>query len=96
MRGRSFGPIIEGSDERVHPLDEDIALASAGRNVMFRGPWKIVKELRKDWELYNLDSDPGERNDLSASMPDLREEMIRSFEVQAEERNYLDRVPAAN
>jgi arylsulfatase len=87
MRGRSFGSIIEGSDERIHPLDEDIALASAGRNVMFRGPWKIVKELHND---------PGERNDLSSSMPDLREEMIRSFDVQAEERNYLDRVPAAN
>ena len=60
MRGRSFGSIIEGRDELVHPLNEDIALASAGRNVMFRGPWKIVKELHKDWELYNLDNDPGE------------------------------------
>jgi arylsulfatase len=91
MRGKSFVPALRGDSERVHVADEEIALSSGGRHVMFRGPWKLVGELDKDWELYNLEDDPGETTDLSSQMPGLRREMIASFERYRVERNYIDR-----
>ena len=94
IRGRSFAAVANDAGAVVHPDDEDIALASAGRNVMFRGPFKLVRELERDWELFNLVADPSETKDLSSAMPDLRQDMISAFEAFALERNYLDRVPA--
>ncbi len=94
IRGRSMVPALTGSSNPVHPPDEDIALASAGRNVMFRGPWKLVRELGQDWELFDLDGDPSETADLSGELPELRKELIRVFGAYAAERNYIDRAPA--
>jgi arylsulfatase len=95
MRGKSFASVV-GSDSRpAHRPEETIALASAGRNVMFRGPWKLIRELGRDWELYNLVDDPSETTDLAASRPELMRDLRAAFDRYAEERNYLDRVPTA-
>lgn len=93
MRGKSFSSALRGEAGRAHSADEDIALSSAGRNVMFRGPWKLVRELERDWELFNLDDDPGEHSNLSAQYPDLHQELIDAFGEFAAERNYIDRAP---
>jgi arylsulfatase A-like enzyme len=41
-----------------------------------RGPYKLIRFFEDDHlELYNLDTDPSERDDLSAARPDLAREM---------------------
>ena len=40
-------------------MDEDVAVR--------KGPWKLVKTGDKPYELYNLDDDPGEQQDLAES-----------------------------
>jgi len=94
IRGRSFSSVIDDRSALVHSPGEDIALASAGRNVMFRGPWKLVRELGREWELYNLDADPSESTDVSGQEPELKQSMIAAFGEFAKDRNYLDRTPA--
>ena len=94
IRGKSFASALNIGAPPAHPADEDIALASAGRNVMFRGPWKLVRELEKGWELFNLDDDPSETTDLATQMPELTQDMVNAFAGFAAERNYLDRVSA--
>lgn len=43
---------------------------------MRMGPWKIHHYFEEnDWELYNLDTDPGERNDLFTQDPDKAREL---------------------
>ena len=50
-----------------------------GRQAVRQGPWKLVHmDIRSDsprYELYNLDSDPGETDDLSGSNPGKVEEL---------------------
>ena len=96
MRGKSFAPLLTDQGYTVHEADEEIALASIGRNVMFRGPWKIVREPGQQWELFNLEDDPSESTDLSSRQPELKAELVAAFERYAEERNYIDRVPMEN
>ena len=49
------------------------------------GEWKLVnKKKTQRWELYNLDDDPTEQNDLAESMPDRANELQRLWLQWAE------------
>jgi arylsulfatase len=91
MRGRSFAGILRGDDVPVHAPNEAIALSSAGRHFMYRGDWKLLKELNSEWELYNLSDDPYERNNQAAAEPELLQELLAEFEIQARRSNIRDR-----
>ena len=53
---------------------------------MRQGPWKLVHmDIRNDnarYELYNLDNDPGEENDLAAAEPE-RVEALKALMQEA-------------
>ena len=91
MRGKSFAGILRGNNSTIHEADEAIALSSTGRHFMFRGNLKLLKEVGSDWELYDLATDPYERHDLSGAQPELLQELLAEFEVQAARSNILDR-----
>jgi arylsulfatase len=42
-----------------------------------------VAEKKGDWELYDLEADRTELNDLSTEMPELRDELIQSYQEWA-------------
>jgi arylsulfatase A-like enzyme len=50
-----------------------------GRQAVREGPWKLVhldiRSERPRYELYNLDTDPGEENDLAAAKPEIVEHL---------------------
>lgn len=75
----------------MHPADEAIVLSSAGRHFLYRGDWKLLKELTTDWELYNLANDPYERHNLAASEPQVLADLLAEFESHAQRANILDR-----
>lgn len=54
---------------------------------MYRGDWKLLKELNSEWELYNMATDPYQRANLAAAEP----ELLAEFEIQARRSNILDR-----
>ena len=91
VRGKSFAGLLQGGNRQVHPEDEPIVLSSAGRHFMQRGQWKILKELKSEWELYDLVADPYERSDLADQRPELLRELLGEFEAQALQSNILDR-----
>ncbi|MEZ5996746.1 MAG: arylsulfatase [Hyphomonadaceae bacterium] len=57
------------------------------------GPWKITWMHEPygsgEWQLFNLDEDPGETTDLSQSMPERRTAMIAAWEAYAAANNVI-------
>jgi arylsulfatase len=97
MDGVSLAPVLAGQS-----LDIDRALFFAhvqGRGVR-RGPWKASKLDRRGWELFNLDTDPGETRDLSGEVPGVLNALVRELDdwehqVQAERARKGNATPSA-
>jgi arylsulfatase A-like enzyme len=67
-------PVILGKQNQVRSV---IAMQSSGQDYALRsGQWKYVWKMNSDTrELYNLNDDPSENQDLSSSNPWLCQEM---------------------
>ena len=85
--GVNLSPVLlEGKSLRHRPLYwASLANNGARSEAMRDGPWKLVvhhprakpgRFENERVELYRLDQDPGEQNDLAASQPDRRTEML--------------------
>lgn len=72
--GVSILPLLKGSQQSVHEVP--IYWEHEGNAGVRWGNWKLVREYRQPWELYNLDRDRTELNDLSATDPERRKRMI--------------------
>ena len=92
VRGRSFWDLIRGGEPPettatpwITTIDRQAAL------VLW--PWKIVTgpvsgdepdELPLEWDLFNLEDDPGERRDVSDLHPDIKSELLAHWAAYAE------------
>lgn len=94
MRGKSFASRLSGNADSVHG-DNPVVFDSADKRVVFIGDYKAVKEPGFDWELYNVQDDPGELQDLAEAMPDKLSELQDAYFAQAELSNYIPLRPAA-
>ena len=77
--GISFLPELIGADTAGHPQAEhDYLYWEIGDWIAIRKQnWRAVKPAKSDsWELYDLDNDPSESNDLSKQHPDKLSELI--------------------
>jgi arylsulfatase len=52
-----------------------------------RGSWKLVKFFGKPWELYNLETDGSELNDLSRELPEIAQELGEAYVRWAQRAN---------
>ena len=50
---------------------------------MRSGDWKLVREYKKPWELFNIAEDRTEMRDLATSNKAKRDEMVTSWEAWA-------------
>ena len=55
------------------------------------GKWKLVKRYPRDWELYEMDADRTELNDLAAEQPDRVRSMAAQYDAWAKRCGVLDR-----
>jgi len=72
--GTSLVPLLEGSDAPIHV--DPIYWEHEGNAGVRWGNWKLVREYKKPWELYDLDSDRAEMNDLAKTQRAKRDEMV--------------------
>lgn len=79
--GRSLKESFRDADSAVH--DETLFWEHEGNAAARDGRWKLVREYKKPWELYDLSVDRTESQDLSETYPDKRQEMIESWESWA-------------
>ena len=84
ITGFSLLPLLQDQVERVRGPDEVLANEQGNRRYLRKGDWKITyfeAPLGKgDWELFDVAHDRGEIDDLSASNPAKREELLQEWE----------------
>jgi len=77
MEGTSLRPAFEGK-----PLGRSAPIfwEHEGNRAIRDGKWKLVSKHPGGWELYDMDADRTELNDLSAKEPDRVQSMVRQWE----------------
>lgn len=88
-RGRSMMPLLTGDTDALYGEDELVGGEMGEGKWMRQGAFKAVTIPAPygdgNWRLFNVETDPGEANDLSAEMPDLLSELRAAYDAYAEE-----------
>jgi len=80
LEGKSLLPILEGKQRGGH----DALFWEIGGNPAVRiGKWKLVALRGRPWELYDLQADRTEMNNLAAQHPDRVREMVATYKAWA-------------
>lgn len=82
--GKSLVPLLRGSREPIHP--EPLYWEHEGNAALRWGSWKLVREYRKPWELYDLSVDRTELDDLAGTRRDKLEQLVILWEAWARSR----------
>jgi arylsulfatase A-like enzyme len=85
--GQSLLPVLRGerADERTLCWEHE------GNSAVRRGRWKLVRKHARDWELYDIDADRAERDDLAAAHADLVAELSAVYEEWAQRCGVIPR-----
>ncbi|MFK7821888.1 MAG: arylsulfatase [Planctomycetaceae bacterium] len=83
--GKSIVPLLNGRSERIH--SEPIYWEHEGNAAMRWGDWKLVREYQKPWELYRINEDRTELNDLAKTSDAQRNKMVAMWEMWAKEND---------
>ena len=83
MHGRSAVAFLSGTANAVHGDDYVTTLMYDQRAYVRQGNWKLEQPFdERDFALYDLAEDPGETNDLSATHPQKREELLQLWRAE--------------
>lgn len=89
--GKSLVPVLTDGDQKVH--NEPVFWEHEGNKAVRLGKFKLVskwdKERDTQWELYDLEKDRTEMNNLAAEMPKKLDEMMAMYDAWAEKNNIL-------
>ena len=83
LAGKSILATLQGNHEPVHT--EPIFWEHEGNAAVRWGQWKLVREYKKDWELFDIEKDRTEMNNLAHREPRQRDKMIALWEAWASE-----------
>jgi arylsulfatase len=81
--GASILPLLQGTEAPIHV--DPIYWEHEGNAAVRWGQWKLVREYKKPWELFDIQQDRTEMRDLSHAQSAKRDEMIAMWEKWATE-----------
>lgn len=94
ITGRSMLPVIRGDSKRVYPPDAAVGIETAGNAALFRGDYKLVRNLAPfgegEWQLYDRVNDPGETHNLAEKELDIFLSMRADYDRYAERTGVLE------
>ncbi len=73
--GDSLLPLLKGSSAPIHT--EPVFWEHEGNAAVRAGQWKLVRQYKQPWELYDMETDRTEMNDLAATHSEKREELVQ-------------------
>lgn len=80
-------PLLRGEDDPERTL----LWEHEGNAGVRRGGWKLVRKYRQDWELYDIDADRSELDDLAGDHPDVVAELAAEYEAWADRCGVIPR-----
>ena len=80
LEGTSLTPIFDNRDNGK----EYLIWEHEGNGAVRKGKWKLVKRYPGDWELYDIEADRPELNDLANENPDVVSELSAIYDAWAE------------
>lgn len=103
MTGRSFAGLLTGETDPIYAADEAFTMELNGSRAVWRGRYKLVWEQPGSpvmwgqpipdswyqWQLYDLEADPGETRDISNRNPRVVRELLQVWEQYAETNNVV-------
>ncbi len=94
IQGSSVLDFLEGKAAAPPAKVSQVGYELFGMKAYVSGHWKILLMPKPygtgDWELFNLQQDPGETNDLSEQYPNERKKLIAQWEQYRKENGVLD------
>ena len=91
MTGTSMLPWLEGKNVSVHPKEKVHAWELYGRRGLRKANWKAewmeAPYGNNEWELYDLDKDIAQQQNVATEYPDKLKELINDWEVYEKNNN---------
>ena len=91
--GKSFMPILKGDSVSMHSNDGH-GWELFEMKAYIKGKWKILRLPLPmgtgTWQLYDLEKDPAETTNLSTQFPDIKEQLINSWNEYAKQNEVHD------
>lgn len=92
--GKSLLPVLNGNAQEVHADGGGMGWELFERKAYIKGKWKILRLPAPfstgEWQLFDLEKDPGESNDLSQQFPAIRDSLINDWLQYAKENDVFD------
>lgn len=93
MTGKSALSHFRDMNNKVHDADEVLAWEFLGRQAVRMGDWKLVQHAQPygegEWELYNLNNDPTETENISTQHPEKVTELLQEWEIYKNNNNII-------
>lgn len=80
LEGKSLLPLFQGRPRRGH---DSLFWEHEGNRAVRQGKWKLVSRYPNRWELYDLEADRTEMNDLASKHPDRVQSMAAAYDAWA-------------
>lgn len=77
LEGKSLLPVFQG---KTRPEHEALYWEHQGNRAVRQGKWKLVARFKAPWELYDLDADRTEMQDLAHKHPEKVKELAAMYE----------------
>ena len=87
LHGKSLLPLLEGRERIGH---ENLFWEHVGNMAVIHEKWKLVSQQREgdgSWQLFDLETDRAEQNDLAREYPKLTQELLQKYQEWAKEMN---------
>lgn len=91
--GKSWNPMLAGETEAVRANKDYLAWELFGNRAVRQGDWKLRWQWKPfgkgEWELFNLNSDPAERQDLASGKPEKVTAMLKLWDDYVATNNVI-------